>query len=91
MKAARTGTKTPPTQAHASFLQSDPIMIRNGFSLSRPMRRPAQAYINIAVSENVHKIEGAKYAKKELAETKRLEKEFSMGVRDLIRKGLPTF
>ena len=70
---------------HASFLQADPLMLRNGFYLSRPMRRPAQGYINVAVQENVQGIEGERFAKAEEKETQRLKTAFANGVRKLLR------
>ena len=81
-------TATNPTAGGAirsSFLQADPLMLRNGFYLSRPMRRPAQAFVNVAVQENVQGIEGARFSRAEKAETDRLKSVFAKGVRQLLR------
>ena len=85
--AAAVRDRDNKTQIHASFLQADPMMIRNGLQLGRPLRRPAQAYINTAVSENVPGIKGEKYANLERAEMKRLQGEFSKGLRELMILG----
>jgi hypothetical protein len=77
--------QTAGAAIRSSFLQADPLMLRNGFYLSRPMRRPAQAFVNVAVQENVQGIEGARYSNAEKVETKRLKSSFAKGVRQLLR------
>ena len=90
---AKNAQKQPNTQKQAnalkqpSFLQADPLMIRNGLYLSRPLRTPSQAFVNAAVVENISGIEGEKLFKSEKAETRRLKTEFAKGLKELINKG----
>lgn len=73
-------------QTHPSFLQADPLMIRNGLYLSRPLRAPPQAFVNAAVAENVRGIQGDRLFRAQKAETRRLKKEFAKGFNELVRK-----
>jgi len=80
-------SQKPTVATPASFLQANPLMLRNGLYLSRPIRRPPQAFVNVAVAENVEGIAGERFARAQENETKRLQKEFSMGLSHLIDRG----
>ena len=81
---------TPAVTAPAfrpSFLQMDPYNIRAGGYLTKPLRRPPMAYVNVVESENIPGIIGRRKAKDRMLESLRLEKEFDVGVGRLAARG----
>ena len=55
-----------------SFLQANPFYLRNSGDVTMPLRRPPQAYVNVAVRENVAGTQGAKLIFEQKREAEKL-------------------